>query len=85
MSGGGMASYSTGGPVGWKVLSVADGTGPDPTGRYVNGKTVTYQLKSGHTGTVFVPGADANPEAVAAIIRQAAANLDAIANLSEGM
>lgn len=80
-----MAGYQGPNAVGWKVLSVSDGTGPDPTGRYVNGKTVTYQLKSGHTGTVFVPGADANPEAAAALIRQAAANLDAIANLSEGM
>lgn len=85
MSGGGVTSYPGPGSVAWKVISVADGTGPDATGRYVNGKTVTYQLRSGHTGTVFVPGPNANPDAAAVLIRQEAANLEAIANLSEGM
>jgi hypothetical protein len=80
-----MASYGAPGTVSWQVISVVDGSGQDTTGRYVQGKTVTYQLKSGHTGTVFVPGTNATPDAVAGLIRQAAANLNAIASLKEGM
>lgn len=69
-------------PVKWKVTQVVDGTGPDSTGRFVVGKTITFQLDTGHTGTVFVPATDANPDAVKLAVQQAAANLDAIANLT---
>lgn len=67
---------------GWKVIQVADGQGQDATGRFVAGKNVTYQLASGHSGTVFVPAVQFNPDTVKAAIAADAANLDAISNLS---
>lgn len=66
----------------WRVIQVQDGTGPDSTGRFVQGKTVTYQLETGHTGTVFVPAPNANADAVKLAVAADAANLDAIANLT---
>lgn len=69
-------------PAKWRVIQVTDGTGPDATGRFVNGKTITYQLDSGHTGTVFVAGPNANPDLVKTAIMAEAANLEAIASLT---
>lgn len=76
--------YNEGAGVAWRVINVQDGQGQDATGRYVNGKTVTYQLASGHSGTVFVPNGQADPDTVRAMVQQEAANLAAIANLQSG-
>jgi hypothetical protein len=69
----------------WKVIDTKTLSGPDATGRYVPGYQITYQLKSGHAGTVFVPKAAATQEAVAAAITADAQVLAGIANLSQGM
>jgi hypothetical protein len=82
-----MSSYTAIGSGGtaWRVIGIADGTGQDAAGRYVMGKNVTFQLKSGPSGTVFVPGPHATAEAAAALIQVEADELEAMANLSHGM
>jgi hypothetical protein len=77
-------SYDDGAGVAWRVINVQDGQGQDATGRYVNGKTVTFQLSTGHSGTVFVPGGQSDVATVRAMVQQEAANLAAITALSSG-
>ena len=79
----GSSSAYGGGPA-WRVINIAEATGPDPTGRYVTGRNVTYQMKSGYTGTVFVAAANFNRDSVAAAIAADAQNLDDVANLTSG-
>lgn len=69
----------------WKVIQVQDATGPDGTGNFVKGRNVTYQLVSGGTGTVFVPGTQTGsptPDQVRAAIAAEADNHNAILNLT---
>lgn len=68
--------------VSWKVLQVTDGQGQDATGRFVNGKNVTYQLSAGQTGTVFVPASQFDPDTVKSMVAAAAGNLAQVANLT---
>lgn len=54
----------------------------DMTGAFVKGKTVTYQLRNGKTGTVFVPGATINPDTIRAAVAAEADALTAALNLT---
>ena len=64
-----------------QVISVASTIGQDATGNWVPGKNVTYQLNSGHTGTVFVPDATFGAETAKAAILADAQKLAAVANI----
>jgi len=66
----------------WRIINIQAGQGQDATGRYVNGKSVTYQLASGQPGTVFVPDGSDTPEYVKAVVQAAADNLAALHNLT---
>jgi hypothetical protein len=79
MTAAGMDTY--GGP-GWKVTGANQTTGQDQTGRYVNGFEVTYQLKSGATGSVFVPKDGFNEDAVRAAVDAAARTLANVLNIT---
>jgi hypothetical protein len=69
----------------WKVIDAAQTTDMDSSGRYAKGWQVTYQLPSGHVGTVFIAGTTLNPDMVKAAISAAAANLASVVSLtSEG-
>lgn len=65
-----------------KVLSITDARGQDPTGNWVPGRNVVYQLASGHTGTVWVPLDSFSPEAVKAAVVADATKLAQVANLT---
>lgn len=71
--------------VAFKVVDVKETTGQDATGRFVPGKQVSYQLKSGLSGTIFVPDAAFNEDAVRAAIQKAAATLQNVSMISQGM
>jgi hypothetical protein len=82
-----MSSGSGGGGAGimWKVTDVSQGVGQDATGRYTKGWSVTYQISTGHTGTVFLAGDNVNPDQVrAAIDKQAAALYGVVGLASSG-
>lgn len=66
----------------WQVTNVAKTVGQDATGRYTQGWEVTYQIDSGHTGTVFVSGADLSPDQVKQAIAKQAAALAGTVNLT---
>jgi hypothetical protein len=68
----------------WRVTAVNQTTGQDSTGRYTQGKEVSFTLASGVSGTVFVPDNMFNPDAVKAAIMAEAANLHQVSNLSYG-
>ena len=59
-------------------------TAQDATGRFTKGWEVTYQLDTGHTGTVFVPGDVLNQDQVKAAINQSANALYGVVNLTSG-
>ena len=69
----------------WKVIDTKTGTGADATGRYVQGYAINYQLKTGQTGTVFIPKANYTKDAATAAIMADAAQLAEVSNLSSGM
>lgn len=79
-----MTMYGGGSGASWRVVNVTQGVGQDPTGRYVNGFEVTYQLKSGLSGTVFLAKDAFNEDAVAAAVSSAAATLYNVSQLSQG-
>ena len=66
----------------WTVTNVSKTVGQDQTGRYTPGWEVTYQIDSGHTGVVFLPGADLSPDAARMAVAKQAAALAATAGLT---
>lgn len=64
-----------------KVISITDATGPDPMGGFTKGRNVTYQLSTGHTGTVFIPLNSFNADAVKAAIANDARTIAQVAGL----
>lgn len=66
----------------WKIVQVTDRTDQDATGAYVKGRLVTYQLASGHTGTVFVPLAVFSTDSVRAAVMADAQTLADVAGLT---
>jgi len=73
-------SGSTGGD--WKVTNAAQTVARGANGQYANGWEVTYQLATGHVGTVFVPSPQFNEDAVRAAVAEDAARLYSVINLS---
>ena len=73
------------GSVSWKVVPpVVSRTQIDSSGQPTPGKVVTFQISSGQLGTVFLPDAQFNPDAIKAAIQPAADNLAAVLDLSSG-
>lgn len=64
-----------------RVVNVTDAKGQDPSGNWVPGRNVTYQLSTGHTGTVFVPLSTFGVESVSAAIAADAQKLAAVASI----
>jgi hypothetical protein len=69
----------------WSVTSVISTTGQDGTGRYSQGKNVTFTLASGVTGSVFVPDNLFTPDQVKQAIMAEADKLHQVSQLSYGM
>jgi len=67
---------------GGRVVSVVDDRGRDASGNFVVGKTVTYQLGSGQTGSVFVPGSPVSADAIRAAVTADAAELAKALNIT---
>jgi hypothetical protein len=67
---------------GWRVVSQAQTTDVDMDNRFVEGLRVSFVTGRGHSGSVFVPLAQATPDNVAAVISDRAAVMDEIAGLS---
>jgi hypothetical protein len=65
-----------------RVVTVTDAQGQNSQGQWVKGRQVTYQLVSGQTGTVFVPGAEFSVDAVRAAIQADASKLADVVNLT---
>jgi hypothetical protein len=70
-----------GGP-NWKVTGAMQTVARAPNGTFAPGWEVTYQLDSGHSGTVFLPTQSFNPEMVKQAITQDAAKLHQVVNLT---
>lgn len=72
-------------PVTWRVTGQVERTQIDPTGRPVQGMTVTFQTGSGTTGSVWLPLPLYTPDNVRKAIGEAASGIEAVAGLtSEG-
>lgn len=69
-------------PVQWRIVDVTPGSGPNGTGGFGPGKTISYQLASGHTGQVFVPDGSFDMDTVRAKVIAEAAKLNDVLNLS---
>lgn len=52
----------------WSVTSQQESMGQDASGRYVSGVNVSYTTNGGLSGTIFIPDAQYNAEAVKARI-----------------
>lgn len=68
----------------WKVTGQTEYTQVQQTGPPVAGVKVMFQTGQGHTGTVFVPYSRYNTQNVAAAVSAAAAQMDAVGQLSSG-
>lgn len=67
----------------WRVTGQPQATvQSNDMGAAVRGFMVTYQLATGQSGQVFVPGTQFVPDQARQVIAAAAANLAAIANLT---
>jgi hypothetical protein len=60
------------------ILTTTEDTGPDASGNYVTGRTITFQIATGDVGTVWVPLAGLTTASVAAAINAYAEALAAI-------
>ena len=69
----------------WRVTGQPTSTvQQDTSGKAVRGYQVTFQLSTGQTGEVFIPGTAFVPDQAKVAISAAAANLAAIVNLTSG-
>lgn len=68
---------------GWTVTSSIPATNIDSAGRVVKGYQVTFNTGLGHTGTVFIPESQYQPDMVRSAIMAQATIVDAINTLSE--
>lgn len=68
---------------GWTVTGQIETTQIGPTGNLQKGVQVTFTTGAGASGSVFVPHERFNASTVRDAIRQRAAILDTVANLSE--
>lgn len=68
---------------GWTVTSSIPATNIDSAGRVIKGYQVTFTTGLGHTGTVFVPESQYQPDMVRSAIKAQASIVDAVNTLSE--
>lgn len=66
----------------WHVIGQVERTQIDPTGRPVQGMTVSFQTGSGTQGSVFLPLPLYTPDNVRKAISEAASGIEAVAGLS---
>ena len=59
----------------WRVTDVQEVSDLAPTGQFVRGQRVSYQLADGATGTVFVPNSQFNEATVRTLVSAAAQRL----------
>ena len=64
------------------ILTTTQDTGPDASGNYVDGRTVTFQIATGDIASVWIPYSQLTPAAVAAAINALAGQMAAIWALS---
>lgn len=64
-----------------QIVGQSESMEADTSGRLVKGYRVTFQTKSGHTGSVFVPAGAYNRDTVLAKVRAAAVNMEQIGSL----
>lgn len=72
----------TAGSAAWRVTSQQETREQDVTGNYADGWRIYFTTGAGHNGSVFVPVQLYQPARIADLIGQAAANIDAIGNLT---
>ena len=65
-------------PLGTVILGSAENSGPDANGQYVNGRTITFQLKTGAVGTTWLPYAQINAENVVKAVSDVMIQIQAI-------
>lgn len=75
----------TGSLAAWKVTSQMETNQLGPGGTFQAGMQVTFITGGGHSGSVFVPAAQYNPDVVAGLVQAQANLLDAVGSLSSGM
>lgn len=78
---GNVQVYQTSGP-NWRVTGAVQTTAQAANGQFARGWEVTYQLDTGHTGTVFLPTNQFNPDSVKAAVAADAAQLYQVVNLT---
>ena len=66
----------------WQVTAQSPRTEVNGAGNLVNGYTVLFTTGDGHTGSVFVPVAQYNPDTVKGMIQPLADQLDAVGSLT---
>lgn len=77
-----MTMQGAAGMPGWHVTSQSEYTEIAADGTPVRGIKVYFATNAGRNGSVFVPPGQYNPDTVRAMIAAAAANVDAIGNLT---
>lgn len=78
-----MSAPRTSAPGGWVVQAQNQTTKLGPNNRPVDGYDITFATSTGHTGTVFVTMAQyVNVDTVRELIAAAAAQVDAVGNLT---
>ena len=70
-----------GAPLGWEVTGQQETTGMNDAGQFVPGVRVSFRLKDGAAGSVFVPEAQYSPDRVAALVAVRAAKMLAVSGL----
>lgn len=66
----------------WTVTGQMESTEFDQQGRIQKGYTVAFQTGQGHSGTVFVPQAQYNPDMVRQLVQARADLMDQVGSLS---
>jgi len=69
-------------PPAWTVTSQMQRVAPGSTGRFVDGVEVYFTTRAGHQGSVFIEKTRYTPDAARELIAAAAAQMDAVGNLS---
>lgn len=81
-TGGGAVAGAMMLPPGIVVISTAEESGPNASGQYVLGRTITFQLASGDIGSVWLPYANLTTGNVVAAITPLAERIAQIYALS---
>ena len=71
-------------PSSWKVTGQTEYTQVAATGPPVQGVKIFYTTGAGHSGSVFLPYSQYNTQTAAAAVAAAAAQMDAVGQLTSG-